>query len=83
MSHDEIMQAMIASSGLSWDAFLEPTAKLDDLDSDHIHHFITQIKKLGRRPITEQVSDYEFLRKIGLIQKRYCLRSTTRFLEIA
>lgn len=68
MSHDEIMQAMIASSGLSWDALLEPTATLADLDSDLIHRFVNEVKKLGRRPVTEQVTDYEFLRKIDLIQ---------------
>jgi len=68
MSHDEIMQAMIASTGLSWDALLEPSASLVDLDSDRIHRFVNEVKKLGRRPVTEQVTDYEFLRKIDLIQ---------------
>ena len=68
MSHDEIMQAMIASSGLSWDALLEPTATLVDLDSDRIHRFVNEVKKIGRRPVTQQVTDYEYLRKIDLIQ---------------
>ena len=68
MSHEEIMQGMIANNGLSWDAFLEPSATLDDLDSDRTNRFMNEVKKLGRRPVTEQVTNYEFLRKIGLIQ---------------
>lgn len=68
MSHEEIMQRIIANNGLSWDALLEPTATLDDLDSDRISRFINEVKKLGRRPVTEQVTDYEFLRKIDFIQ---------------
>ena len=68
MSHEEIMQAMIASTGLSWDAFPETSSSLDDLDPQRINRFITEVTKLGRRPIPEQVSDFEFLTKIGLIQ---------------
>lgn len=68
MSHEEIMQALIASSGLSWDAILEHTATLHDLDQDRVNRFIVEVTKVGRRPITEQVSNFEFLRKIGLIQ---------------
>lgn len=68
MSHEEIMQGMIASNGLSWDALLEPTSTLEDLDSDRISRFINEVKRLGRRPVTEQVTGYEFLRKIDLIQ---------------
>lgn len=68
MSHEEIMQRMVIGTGLSWDAFVESSARLDDLDPERISRFIADVKKLGRRPIPEQVSDFEFLRKIGLIQ---------------
>ncbi len=68
MSHEEIMQGMISSTGLSWDAFADPSTSLDDLDPDRINRFITNVKKLGRRPIPEEVSDFEFLKKIGLLQ---------------
>ncbi|KAB2832618.1 MAG: hypothetical protein F9K49_07850, partial [Caedimonadaceae bacterium] len=68
MSHEEIMQRMVASAGLSWDAFIEPAATLDDLDSKLITRFMKAVKKLGRRPIPEVSSDYEFLRKIELIK---------------
>lgn len=40
MSHEEIMQRMIASSGLSWDAGIETTATYDDLNLESISHFI-------------------------------------------
>ena len=63
MSHEEIMQGMIASNGLSWDAFLEPTTTLDDLEPDLINRFINEVKKLGRRPITEQVLNMNFCGK--------------------
>lgn len=68
MSHEEIMQRMVASTGLSWDAFIEPAATLDDLDSKLIIRFMEAVKKLGRRPIPEASSDYEFLRKMELIK---------------
>lgn len=68
MSHEEIMQEMISISGLSWDAFLEPTATIDHLDPKLIELFIYDVKKVGRRPIPEQVNELEFLRKFGLIQ---------------
>jgi hypothetical protein len=66
---------MIASSGLSWDALLEPAATLVDLDSDRILRFVNEVKKIGRRPVTQQVADYEFLRKIDLIQNLQHLKS--------
>lgn len=68
MSHEEIMQRMVASTGLSWDAFIEPAATLDDLDPNLIIRFTETVKKLGRRPIPEQSSGYEFLRKLELIK---------------
>ena len=68
MSHEEIMQGMISGTGLSWDAFVEPSASLDDLDLESIGRFIADVKKLGRRPIPEHASDIEFLKKIGLLQ---------------
>lgn len=68
MSHEEIMQGMILNTGISWDTFLEPSATLKDLDSDLIRRSIEAIKETGRRPISEQVNEYEFLRKMRLIQ---------------
>jgi ATP-dependent DNA helicase RecG len=68
MSHEEIMQTMIASSGLSWDAFIEASATLNDLDAERISAFIISVKKSGRRPVPDTVPDFEFLRKIKLIQ---------------
>lgn len=68
MSHEEIMQRMVASIGLSWDACIEPAATLDDLDPKLITRFMETVKKLGRRPIPDSSSDYEFLRKMELIR---------------
>jgi len=67
MSHEEIMQRMVASTGLSWDAFGESTATLDDLDAKLINRFMEAVKKLGRRPLPESSAYYEFLRKMELI----------------
>lgn len=68
MSHEEIMQRMITSMGLSWDAFIEPATTLEDLDSECIDRFILAVNKVGRRPVPRQTSDYEFLRKMELIR---------------
>lgn len=68
MSHEEIMQEMISSSGQSWDAFLETGAGLDHLDANLINLFIQNVRKVGRRPVPEQVTGHEYLRKFGLIQ---------------
>lgn len=68
MSHEEIMQRMISSVGLSWDAFPEPTATYDDLDANLIDRFIKSVGKLGRRPVPEQTSNKDLLRKMDLVR---------------
>jgi ATP-dependent DNA helicase RecG len=68
MSHEEIMQRMVSSMGLSWDAYIEPGATLEDLDPERIDRFIGAVKKVGRRPVPEQALDHEFLRKMELIR---------------
>lgn len=68
MSHEEIMQRMISSVGLSWDASIEPSTTLEDLDSECIDRFILAVNKIGRRPVPKQASNYEFLRKMELIR---------------
>lgn len=68
MSHEEIMQRMISSTGASWDSVLEFKSSLDNLDQGMIQRFVDAVKRSGRRPIPEQSSNYEFLRKIGLIE---------------
>jgi ATP-dependent DNA helicase RecG len=68
MSHEEIMQRMVASTGLSWDAGVEPSAKLSDLDNDLVRRFVEAARRARRRPLPEETSDLEFLRKIELIR---------------
>ncbi len=75
MSHEEIMQKMISSTGLSWDSVLEPTSTIKDLDFEKINRFIYSIKKSGRLPIPEQATELEFLRKIELIREEVPTRT--------
>lgn len=67
MSHEEIMQRMVASTGLSWDAIVEPSAMLTDLDSHCISRFVQTVKKNGRLSIPAQTTDQEVIRKLELI----------------
>lgn len=67
MSHEEIMQRMVASTGKSWDAMVEPNTTIEDLDNERIEQFIQAVNKIGRRPIPKQVLGHEFLRKMELI----------------
>ena len=67
MSHEEIMQRMVASTGLSWDAIVEPGAMLTDLDPDCISRFVQTIKKNGRLSIPAQTTDQEVIRKLELV----------------
>lgn len=69
MSHEEIMQRMVANTGLSWDAAVEPLAKLSDLDPEKMDHFISLVKKARRRPVPEETSAQELLRKIELLKE--------------
>lgn len=69
MSHEEIMQRITASTGLSWDAQIEPEATLSDLDSNLIKRFIETTNKLGRRPIPKQAKPEAFLKKLELIKE--------------
>lgn len=69
MSHEEIMQRMTTSMGVSWDSFIEPGTTLDNLDSERIDRFVLAVNKVGRRPVPKQASDYEFLRKMELIRE--------------
>lgn len=68
MSHEEIMQRMTTNTGLSWDAFIETSASMEDIDVRLIQRFIQTANKLGRRPIPEKTSEEQILRKFDLIQ---------------
>lgn len=68
MSHEEIMQRMIVSTGLSWDAIIESSATLTDLDVNQINRFVKTLKEKGRLAIPEQATDQEVLRKLELIK---------------
>ncbi len=68
MSHEEIMQRIITSTGISWDSVIETGASLDDLDPLSIKQFVNAIKKNGRLPIPSQASDEEILRKLELLK---------------
>lgn len=68
MSHEEIMQRMVANTSLSWDAFVEPSATVQNLDPNLIIRFMEAIQKLGRRPIPAQSSNEDFLRKMEFIR---------------
>lgn len=68
MSHQEIMQRMIAGSGLSWDAVVEPEASWHDLDLDKIRRFMDAVRRTGRRPIPEGTNEREFLEKLELLK---------------
>jgi ATP-dependent DNA helicase RecG len=75
MSHEEIMQRMIASTGLSWDANIEATATLEDIDFSRVSIFIKKIKEKGRFPIPNHASDQEVLRKLELIRNEIPTRA--------
>lgn len=68
MSHEEIMQRLIAKTGSSWDAHIENKATLSDLSSDHIQQFLVAVREKGRLPIPNRASEEEVLRKLGLIR---------------
>lgn len=68
MSHEEIMQRMIASTGLSWDAHIEPASTLEDIDFNRVSSFVKTIKGNGRLIIPGNTSDQEVLRKLEFIR---------------
>ena len=68
MSHEEIMQRIIASNGTSWDAAIEPNASLSDLNMEAIDKFVEVVKKVGRQPIPANTPSIKFLQKMELIK---------------
>jgi ATP-dependent DNA helicase RecG len=62
------MQKMVSITNLSWDTVLEPKTTFDDLDLERVHQFVQTVKKLGRKPIPEQASEENILRKMKLVQ---------------
>ncbi|MBP9743514.1 MAG: hypothetical protein KBD37_09155 [Burkholderiales bacterium] len=68
MSHEEIMQRIITSNGVSWDAAIEPNATLSDLNMDAIDKFVEIVKKVGRQPIPENTPSIRFLQKVELVK---------------
>lgn len=68
MSHEEIMQRMVASTGLSWDAIPESNSNLADLDPEKIDRFVQALKEKGRLSIPTQATNEEVLRKLELIK---------------
>lgn len=75
MSHEEIMRRMVASTGLSWDAIVEPTATLADLDADYISRFVQTVKEKGRLPIPVQATDQDVIRKLELVKNEVPTRA--------
>jgi len=67
MSHDEIMQRITTSTGISWDAHIEPNSTLNDIDFDKVNAFIQKIKEKGRLPIPQNATDKDILRKLKII----------------
>lgn len=68
MSHEEIMQCMVKSTGLSWDAYVEPGTSFKDLDTNLIDRFFQAANKIGRRPVPVHATQEAFLRKLELIK---------------
>lgn len=70
MSHEEIMQRLIARTGLSWDANIENSAALSDLNPERIRQFVLVVKEKRRLPIPDKASDEEILKKLELIRDK-------------
>ncbi len=68
MSHEEIMQRMVSGNGLSWDAYPEPGASMEDLDETLIQRFIEALKKMGRRPVPTGNNIAVLLQKLELVK---------------
>ncbi len=68
MSHEEIMQRMLAGASLSWDAVIEPEATLADLDPEKIRRFMDATRRAGRQPIPDAASEVEVLEKLKLVK---------------
>lgn len=68
MGHEEIMARFIMRTGLSWDACIENSATLSDLNTDLIKKFVSTIREKGRLPIPGHASDEDVLRKLELMK---------------
>lgn len=68
MSHEEIMQRLIAQSGSSWDSHIENKATLSDLNTEQIKQFLDIVREKRRLPIPERASDEKILKKLELIR---------------
>lgn len=66
MSHEEIMQRLRSSTGSSWDADIEASASLDDIDLLEVSRFMGLVRKTGRRPIPDGSDEMTVLAKVGL-----------------
>lgn len=69
MSHEEIIQRISRSSGMSWDGSIEPNSSMQDMDQKKINNLIELIKKRGRLPIPDTISNIEFLEKLELVKE--------------
>lgn len=67
LTHHEIMRRMVISTGLSWDAIVEPTAKLDDLDVTAMNNFVQILREQGRLSIPVDAEVMDVMRKLALI----------------
>lgn len=68
MSHEEIMQRMLTSAGLSWDAVVEREASWSELHAGKIQHFMMMARRTGRRPFPEETNKREMLERLRLLQ---------------
>lgn len=75
ISHEEIMQRIVQSSGLSWDAVIEKSATIEDLDTKKIGTFIEAVRKSKRRPLPEKISKIDALRKMEFVEGNHPTRA--------
>lgn len=70
MSHQEILQQISTASGFSWDAIVEPSASLADLNKDSIEQFVIDIKNSNKLSIPNSTNHLTILRKLALIKEQ-------------
>jgi ATP-dependent DNA helicase RecG len=70
-----LYEFLLKKTGKSWDSIAEPNATTDDIDTNSVKTFITDIKKTGRIDIEDNLSLELLLEKLNLTDGKYLRRA--------
>ncbi|HEU4552178.1 MAG TPA: ATP-binding protein [Chitinophaga sp.] len=64
-----LMEFLLRKTGKPWDGIIEPSATINDIDTNAVNYYLNASEKSGRLPVFEDISLPELLEKLRLSEE--------------